>query len=157
MASELALEREFEIIALKQALTSTSKEEVVDKFIELVRLRHGERAFFVEALKSEAPLLAEEVAKNEELRSRLENYTKEVERLTLNLQSRLQELQVELLEAKAVQTAMSEDLGLLKERNSELLSQCDRVWGFFQQAKREDDLKEVLRLIGEASRSLPRR
>jgi len=56
---------------------------------------------------------------------------------------------------RAAQAAMIEDLSLLKERNSELLSRCDRVWGFLQQAKKEQGLQEVLRLVGEASRSLP--
>lgn len=155
MSLDLALEREFEIAAIKQALMSASKAEIIEKFCELARIRHGEKDFFVKALRDERPLLIEEIDKNNELRSRLQNYTKEVENLTYATQNRIQELQIELLEAKAVQAAMKEDLSLLKERNSELLSLGDRAWGFLQQAKREDNLEEILRLVGEASRSLP--
>lgn len=157
MNLDLTLEQEFEITALKQALMSASKAEIIEKFCELVRIRRGERDFFVKALRDERPLLVEEIDKNNELRSRLQNYTKEIENLTLVMQNRAQELQVELLEAKAVQAAMSDDLSLLKERESELLSRCDRAWGLLQQAKREDNPEEVLRLVGEAARSLPGR
>jgi len=157
MSLDLALTREFELIALKQALMEASKAEIIEKFCELARIRHGEKDFFIKALRDERPLLIEEIDKNNELRSRIQSYTKEVEDLTFATQNRMQELQVELLEAKAVQAAMEEDLSLLKERNSELLSRCDRVWGFLQQAKKEQSLEEVLRLVGEASRSLPGR
>ncbi|HBE34008.1 MAG TPA: hypothetical protein DD990_22605 [Cyanobacteria bacterium UBA11368] len=155
MSLNLTLEQEFETAALKQALTSADKAEIIEKFCELVRIRRGEKDFFVKALRDERPLLAEEMEKNDKLRSRLQNYTKQVEDLTLVTQDRIREMQVELLKARAVQAAMSEDLSLLKERNSELLSRCDRVWGFLQQAKKEQGLQEVLRLVGEASRSLP--
>ena len=157
MELDLELEKEFGIIALKQALMSETKAEIIEKFCELVRIRRGEKDFFVKALRNERPLLIEEIDKNNELRSRLQNYTKQVEDLTLVTQDRIREMQVELLKARAVQAAMSEDLSLLKERNSELLSRCDRVWGFLQQAKKEQGLQEVLRLVGEASRSLPSR
>lgn len=157
MSLNLTLEQEFETAALKQALTSADKAEIIEKFCELVRIRRGEKDFFVKALRDERPLLAEEMEKNDKLRSRLQNYTKQVEDLTLVTQDRIREMQVELLKARAVQAAMSEDLSLLKERNSELQSRCDRVWGFLQQAKKEQGLQEVLRLVGEASRSLPSR
>ena len=134
---------------------SASKAEIIEKFCELVRIRRGERDFFVKALRDERPLLVEEIDKNNKLRSRLQNYTKEIEDLTLVMQNRDRELQVKLLEAKAVQVVMSEDLSLLKERESELLSRCDRVWGLLQEAKRSDNLEEILRFVGEASRSLP--
>lgn len=153
----LTLEQELQIDTLRRTLESVSKEQIIEEFCNRERTRYGEKAFFMQAIRNEYAPLAEQLDINAKLRSRLQNYTKEIENLTLVMQNRARELQVELLEAKAVQTAMSDDLSLLKERESELLSRCDRVWGLLQQARREDDLEEVLRLVGEAARSLPGR
>lgn len=153
----LTLEQELQIDTLRRMLEGVSKEQIIEEFCNRERTRYGEKAFFMQAIRNEYAPLAEHLDINAKLRSRVENYTKEVEHLTYAMQNRIRELQIELLESKAVQAAIKEDLILIKERESELLSRCDRVWGFLQQAKREDDLKEVLRLIGEASRSLPGR
>lgn len=153
----LTLEQELQIDTLRRTLESVSKEQIIEEFCNRERTRYGEKAFFMQAIRNEYAPLAEQLDINAKLRSRLQNYTKEVENLTYATQNRIRELQIELLEAKAVQAAMKEDLSLIKESNSELLSLCDRAWGFLQEAKREDNLEEILRLVGEASRSLPGR
>ena len=161
----LGLEASFEVESIRRSLRAATIEQAIDFACDMLRLRLGEKAFLRQALKDERPLLEEAIAAKEKLESQIAGYVSQVEYLSNFVDDRVQQLERDLLasraeveELKTAKMVMAKDLIAMQRQHSMVLGECDRVWGFLVQAKKEiGNEQEVLRLLVAAIEKLPQR
>ena len=159
----LGLDVSFEVESVRRSLKAATKEQAIDFACDMLKLRLGEKAFLRQALKDERPLLEEAIAAKEQLESQIAGYVSQIEYLSNFAIERVQRLESDLLasraeveELKIAKMVIAEDLVALQNQHFTMLGDCDRVWGFLMQAKKEvSNEQEIARLLSAAIEKLP--